>query len=176
MGSGESASKYAFYVELETIEGLMIGQHVFIDLNTASDEDRAPMLPAAFVMQEDGRFYVWAANDRNRIERREIRLGAYDEATECYPILGGLSLKDRIAYPDDTVHAGMIAADTDYLDPNAMPDSFDANYGMDDGMMLDDFGMYGDFSEPVELPELGEPDIGEPDDGEPVVDTVDIGG
>ena len=176
MGSGDSASKYAFYVELETIEGLMIGQHVFIDLNTASDEDRAPMLPAAFVMQEDGRFYVWAANDRNRIERREIRLGAYDEATECYPILGGLSLKDRIAYPDDTVHAGMIAADTDYLDPNAMPDSFDANYGMDDGMMLDDFGMYGDFSEPVELPELGEPDIGEPDDGEPVVDTVDIGG
>ena len=36
--------------------------------------------------------------------------------------------------------------------------------------------MYGDFSEPVELPELGEPDIGEPDDGEPVVDTMDIGG
>ena len=182
MGSGDTASKYAFYVELESIEGLMIGQHVFIDLNTASDEDRAPMLPAAFVMQEDGKFYVWAANDKNRIERREIRLGAYDEATECYPILGGLSLKDRIAYPDDTVHAGMIAAETDYLDPNAMPDGFEGNFGTDDGMMtddfgmIDDFGMYGDDSAPVELPELTDPMDVEPDDGEPVVDTVDIGG
>lgn len=137
MGAGDSSSKYAFYVELASIEGLMIGQHVFIDLDATPDEDRAPMLPAAFVMQEDGRFYVWAVNEKNRIERREIQLGAYDEATESYPIVSGLSLKDRIAFPDDTVHAGMIAAETNYLDPDAMPSDFGIDNGMIDNGMID---------------------------------------
>ena len=91
MGAGDSSSKYAFYVELESIEGLMIGQHVFIDLNVDVPDDSGLMLPAPFVMQEDGRFYVWAADVNNRIVKREITVGAYAEVTECWPVLGGLT-------------------------------------------------------------------------------------
>ena len=121
MGSGDSASKYAFYVELESIEGLMIGQHVFIDLNTAEQDDARMMLPAAFVMQENERFYVWAVGANNRIEKREIEVDAYDEATECYPVVGGLTVKDRIAFPDDTV---LLVAQLLRFRPDGRPERF----------------------------------------------------
>ena len=139
MGMGESSSKYAFYVELETIEGLMIGQHVFIDMNVAAESDSRLMLPASFVMQEGDRYFVWAADVNNRIEKREIRVDAYDEETECWQVLGGLNLKDRIAFPDDTIRAGMNAVETNYLDPNAvpMPGDEEWNFGADDGLIID---------------------------------------
>ncbi len=147
---GDSSSKYAFYVELASIEGLMIGQHVLIDLDAVETEDVEPMLPAAFVMQRDGRFFVWAANDKNRIELREITLGAYDGETECYPLLSGLTASDRIAFPDDTVHAGMLATETSYLDPDAPVDFGEFGMdGVDNGMMFDESGMFDSFELPA---------------------------
>ncbi len=169
MGSGDSASKYAFYVELESIEGLMIGQHVFIDLNTAEQDDARMMLPAAFVMQENERFYVWAVGANNRIEKREIEVDAYDEATECYPVVGGLTVKDRIAFPDDTVRAGMLATEANYLDPDAvpMPGEFGTNFGEDDIIIdsvdmpaEDGFNMIGDPSEDGAWTEPVSPEFG----------------
>ena len=133
-GTGEQASRYAFYVELEHVEGLLIGQHVLIDLNTAETDDSAMMLPKAFLTEENGRFFVWAANANNRIEKREVQVGMYAEETESYEITGGLTPKDRIAFPDDTVHAGMIASETVYTDPGAAPDN---------GGMLPDGGDFG---------------------------------
>ncbi len=146
-GGGDRASKYAFYVEPESIEGLMIGQHVLIDLNTADDASAALQLPSAFLMQEGGAFYVWAADATGHIEKRKIEVGAYDEAAEMYEILSGLSPKDRIAFPDDTVRAGMLATETQFADPNDaglngdMPGEWDesGNGGMVfDGAMIDD--------------------------------------
>ncbi len=163
MGSGDSASKYNFYVELDSIEGLMIGQHVFIDLNTAAEGGSAPMLPAAFVMAENGRFYVWAANANNRIERREIRLGAYDKASECYPIEGGLKATDRIAFPDATIRAGMLASETNYVDPNSLPVDFEPDYGFEDGTFgefTDDYVFAAPMDEPVDEPDAGSADFG----------------
>ena len=116
-GGGDQTSKYAFYVEPESIEGLLIGQHVLIDLNTTEPEDSGLWLPAAYLMQENDRFFVWAANENNRIEKREVQVGAYSADTESYEITDGLKPKDRIAFPDDTVHAGMIASETAYTDP-----------------------------------------------------------
>ena len=116
-GGGDRASKYAFYVEPESVEGLLIGQHVLIDLNAGGAETEALMLPAAFLMQEDGSFFVWAADAKDRIEKRRVEVGAYSEETECYEIRSGLTPKDRIAFPDDTVHAGMTASETAYVDP-----------------------------------------------------------
>ncbi len=158
-GMGERASKYAFYVEPESIEGLMIGQHVIIDLNAEQTQSTALMLPAAFLIEENGNYYVWAANANDRIEKRRVEIGAFDEMTESYEILSGLTAKDRIAFPDETVHAGMRATETAFTDPNEQPmpeggDSF-----------LPDNGMSGSFEEPAfDLPE------------EDFVDTVDFGG
>lgn len=140
-GFGEQTSRYAFYVELESIEGLLIGQHVLIDLNTAETDESAMMLPAAFLMQDDGRFYVWAANADNRIEKREVQVGMYAEESESYEIVGGLKPKDRIAFPDDTIHAGMIASETAYTDPDAMPDN-GGDFGFDGGDFMTNSDMY----------------------------------
>ncbi len=115
-GGGESASKYAFYVEPESIEGLMIGQHVVIDLNTDTDTSSALMLPAAFLFEENGSFFAWAADADGRIEKRAVTVGAYDEETERYEILDGLAGRDRIAFPDETIHAGMLATETAFTD------------------------------------------------------------
>ncbi len=146
-GGGDRASKYAFYVEPESIEGLMIGQHVLIDLNTADAADSTLALPAAFLMQEDGAFYVWAADVTGHIEKRRVEVGAFDEAAEMYEIVSGLSLKDRIAFPDDTVRAGMLATETQFADPNdaglngdmpVLPGEWDESGKVFDGAMIDD--------------------------------------
>ncbi len=113
---GERASKYAFYVEPDSIEGLMIGQHVVIDLNTDTDTSTALMLPAAFLFEENGSYFAWAADADGHIERRAVTVGAYDEETECWEILDGLARRDRIAFPDETIHAGMLATETAYTD------------------------------------------------------------
>ncbi len=154
-GGGDRASKYAFYVEPESIEGLMVGQHVLIDLNTAEQTDAALKLPAAFLMQEDGTFYAWAADATGHIEKRKVEVGAYDETDETYQILSGLSAKDRIAFPDDTVHEGMLATETAFADPsengmtgidepmlpNEWDEAMNGAFESFDGAMIDD-GMY----------------------------------
>ena len=115
-GGGESASKYAFYVEPESIEGLMIGQHVLIDLNMETDTSTAMMLPASFLFEENGSFCVWAADADGRIEKRAVTVGTYDEETERYEILDGLAMRDRIAFPDETIRVGMRATETAFTD------------------------------------------------------------
>ena len=137
----------------------MIGQHVIIDLNAEQTQSTALMLPAAFLIEENGNYYVWAANANDRIEKRRVEIGAFDEMTESYEILSGLTAKDRIAFPDETVHAGMRATETAFTDPNeqSMPEGGDS--------FLPDNGMSGSFEEPAfDLPE------------EDFVDTVDFGG
>ena len=106
-GSGESASKYAFYVSVESIDGLIIGQHVYIEMGgTASAEDGAIWLPEYYLLFTDDGTYVYAADANGRIERRAVTLGDYNEETCCYQILAGLTGEDRIAFPDDTVTVG----------------------------------------------------------------------
>lgn len=136
---GERASKYAFYVEPESIEGLMIGQHVLIDLNTDTDTSSAMMLPAAFLFEENGSFYAWAADADGRIEKRAVTVGAYDEETECYEVLDGLAMRDRIAFPDETIHVGMRATETAFSDPadnggmTVLPDGADGTWNTQGG-------------------------------------------
>lgn len=146
-GSGESASKYAFYVELDTIEGLLVGQHVYVEPgNDGSGNKTGLQLPEYYIMQENGKAYVYAQDGNERIEKREVTLGAYDEATMCYEITAGLALSDKIAYPDDSVQVGMKCSTTQYNDED-MGD-VDIDYQeYDDGMNYGDLGDMGDLGE-----------------------------
>lgn len=117
-GGGERASRYAFYVEPESIDGLLIGQHVLIDLNANAETNSGLMLPASFLFSEGDYFFVWAVDADGRIEKRNITVDAYDEETECFRVTGGLALRDRIAFPDATVHAGMLASESAFSDPS----------------------------------------------------------
>lgn len=114
---GDRASKYAFYVEPDSIDGLLIGQHVLIDLNTDTSESDALMLPAAFLIEENDSYYVWAVNGNGRIEKRKVMVSMYSEETECYKIVKGLDFTDRIAFPDETIRSGMLATETMPAEP-----------------------------------------------------------
>ena len=96
-----SSSRYPFYVELESTEGLMLGQHVYIELDLGEDAFTGISIPASFVvMEEDGNTFVWAENGRGKLEKRTVTLGEYNMMNDTYPILEGLTGEDFIAFPD----------------------------------------------------------------------------
>jgi len=115
-GSGEQASKYDFFVELSTNEGLLMGQHVYIELGAGSDQDAAALLlPVYYVVETEGEPFVYAADAENRIEKRAVILGDRDEENGTVAILEGLSYLDRIAFPDENVKVGMLTSETAYM-------------------------------------------------------------
>ena len=157
-GSGEQASKYDFFVELDNNEDLLMGQHVYIELGSGADQESdALLLPLYYVVENEGQPFVYAADGENRIEKRTVTLGDQDEENGTVAILDGLSYLDRIAFPDATVQAGMLASETAYvpedlgsMEPMDMG-GYDMN-GMDfEGADLEgaDFeGMDGETDEP----------------------------
>ena len=87
--SSVSATKYPFYVELPSAEGLLLGQHVYIELDEGQDDQQKEgiWLYSNYVVQDDSGAYVWAANDKKRLEKRYVELGEYDEDLAEYEIL-----------------------------------------------------------------------------------------
>lgn len=95
-----TASKYPFYVELENTDGLILGQHVYLEL--AVEEGQVTGIPVsmAFVSyEEDGTPYVWA-EDRGHLEKRHVTLGSINDMLGTVDIVEGLAEEDYIAYPD----------------------------------------------------------------------------
>ncbi|MBQ6067528.1 MAG: HlyD family efflux transporter periplasmic adaptor subunit [Clostridia bacterium] len=113
-----TSSKYPFYITVEDPEGLIVGQHVYIEPGeTVSNWSDQLMIPAYFVNDADDAPWVWAVNGRDRLEKREITLGDYDETTEQYAVLTGLTLDDYVAFPDETLQPGMKAEKIDGYAP-----------------------------------------------------------
>ena len=107
-GSDEmsASSKYPFYVELDSSEGMILGQHLY--LTVAGEEEAEPGHPegvtlgSAFIAyDEDGTTYVWADNGQGRLEKRALELGDYDMNRDAYQILSGLSEEDYVAFPNE---------------------------------------------------------------------------
>lgn len=76
-----SSSTYPFYVNLDSSEGLMLGQHVYIEPDEGQDEKKAGIwLNDYFIVDADTDSpYVWIANGQNKLEKRDVILGQYDE-------------------------------------------------------------------------------------------------
>jgi len=94
-----SASKYPFYLELDSTEGLLLGQHVYLQLET---QEEAPALTvgSAFVCyEEDGSTYVWA-EENGKLQKRTLELGDYLMANDAFGVVSGLTEEDYIAFPD----------------------------------------------------------------------------
>ena len=95
-----SSSKYPFYVELDDTEGLILGQHVYMELETEESDSEAVGISGAFVCyNEDGSAYVWAEKN-GKLEKRTVTLGEYDYMQDKQEILEGLSVEDYIAFPE----------------------------------------------------------------------------
>ena len=50
---------------------------------------------------------MWAANDKNRLEKRQVILGSHDDALAQYEIVDGVTASDKIAFPTEGLLEGM---------------------------------------------------------------------
>lgn len=99
-GEMGNTSKYPFYVDLDSTEGLMLGQHVYVQLLTEAGQTSGPSISGAFICyNEDGTAYVWAEKG-GKLEKRPVELGQYNAMADAQEITQGLSLEDYIAFPD----------------------------------------------------------------------------
>lgn len=172
--SAQTASKYPFYIALDSTEGLILGQHVYVEMDEGqSVEKEGIWLFEGYIGMDEEEPYVWAANKKNKLEKRKVELGEYDETLGEYEIKSGLSEDDYIAYPMEGLYEGVSAvtdeAEVDYSSP-----LYNQEGGMqeggemlpEDGEMLPEDGMIEDGEM---LPEEGEV---LPEDGveEPVIE------
>mgnify|MGYP006988990190 CR=1 FL=1 len=109
----ETSSKYPFYVTLDESENLMLGQHVYVepDLGQDSQEDEGSWrLPSWYISDLDTAPFVWAQGSSGKLEKRLVALGSQNEMGE-YEITEGLTLEDKIAFPEEGLEEGMICVD-----------------------------------------------------------------
>ncbi|MCC8068141.1 MAG: efflux RND transporter periplasmic adaptor subunit [Clostridiales bacterium] len=104
--SSSDTSTYSFYVELDSSDGLLLGQHVYMEANTGQSDKSGLWLEEFYIMEEDDGACVWLANTSNVIEKHAITLGEYDEEMAEYEILDGLEADDYIAFPTDGISEG----------------------------------------------------------------------
>ena len=106
--SPETASNYAFFINLESTDGLMLGEHIFIEPDSGQGNIKEGLwLSEFYIIQDDSDSYVWVENKKGKIEKRKVTLGDYDENMKEYKITSGLSNMDYIAYPEERIKEGM---------------------------------------------------------------------
>ena len=101
-----TSSKYPFYVDLDSTEGLMLGQHLYIRLETEAGQSAGIPISSAFVCYaEDGTAFVWA-EARGKLEKRPVTLGEYNPMTDSQEIISGITVEDYLAFPDENCQEG----------------------------------------------------------------------
>ncbi len=103
VGSDEmtSSSKYPFYIELDNTDGLILGQHVYLEVELEGEEETGLAISMAFLCyDDDGNPYVWAENNRGKLEKRIVTLGSMNDMMGTVNVIEGLSETDYIAFPD----------------------------------------------------------------------------
>ncbi|MFQ9941000.1 MAG: efflux RND transporter periplasmic adaptor subunit [Blautia hansenii] len=106
--SQNTSTSYPFYVELESSEGLLLGQHVYIEQDNGLEErEKGIWLDEAFIADIDKKPYVWAETGKGTLEKRTVVLGTYDENMMQYKIEKGLKSADYVAYPQEFLKEGM---------------------------------------------------------------------
>ena len=144
-GSDDTAmsSRYPFYVELDSSDGLLLGQHVYIEPDYGQDAEADAdtlKLPAYYINDADSSPWVWAQNAKGKLEKRSLTLGDYDAEMDTYVVTDGLTAEDYIAFPDETLKAGMtcVTYDEGTFDPGMSDGDMSGMDGMDgapvDGM------------------------------------------
>lgn len=103
-----TSSKYTFYVALDSMDGLMLGQHVYIELDMGLQPVKEGVwLYSYYIVMDDGDPYVWSSNGKDRLEKRVVELGEYDENLDQYEIKSGLTEEDLIAFPMPGLYEGV---------------------------------------------------------------------
>jgi len=106
-GSEDQSSSYPFYIELDTSADLILGQHVYIELAQEEEQKEGIWLYSGYFVFEDSETYVWVMDSKEKLEKRKVTLGDYDESLEKYQVLDGLKKDEYIAWPEERLKNGM---------------------------------------------------------------------
>ncbi len=158
-GDGQTTSStYPFYVALDSSEGLMLGQHVYIERDDGQEDKKDGLWLNEFYIAgldtEDP--YVWVANDKEKLEKRNVILGKYDENLGEYEIVDGLSLKDWIAYPQENLEEGMSTTTSETaLENMELPEYSETEYTGEDMPSVEEMESTDMSEDPGEYTEEG---------------------
>ena len=131
--SSDSSTSYPFYVELESTDGLMLGQHIYMEIdngqNEETEEEDGIWLDDYLIdLTDESNPFVWKDNNGTLIKQK-ITLGKHDDDLFKYLVTEGLSEDDLIAVPDESLSEGMKTTDmasmTDTTDTTDMTDTVD---------------------------------------------------
>ena len=165
--SQTSTSTYPFYVNLDSSDGLMLGQHVYIEMDEGQEEKKSGIwIGDYYIVDADTENpYVWAADSKGRLEKRSVILGQHDDNLSEYEIVDGLTKDDSIAFPSDTLVEGMTAKDISEMESDESLDMDSDGESYMDGA-YDDSSEYseGDNMEPLDDSSSSEIIDGEIDD------------
>lgn len=137
------SNSYPFYIELDSSEGLMLGQHVYVEADYGQSEERAGIwLDESFICDADtDNPYVWVDNGKGKLEKRSVTLGQHDDDLFQYEIADGLKKEDKITYPEEGLEEGMKTAvgsngqmgQSNPVSDGASMDFSDENFSGEDG-------------------------------------------
>lgn len=146
--SGESATQYNFYVTLENSDDMMMGQHLYILPGTVTAAAGTVALPSTFIVQEGDSAYVWASSHNDKLEKRTVTLGDYQEDSDSYIITDGLTADDYVADPTGSLTEGssVVKYDSESYG-SAGVDSADSSAMADGSMDMEYFGDMSTFTE-----------------------------
>ena len=108
MGDGMStATSYPFYITLDDTNGLLLGQHVYIQISAAAIGDDLLRIPEGYVMDilMDEETWlttgtVWTVStETGTLTKATVTLGEYDPTYGTYVILEGITAESYLADP-----------------------------------------------------------------------------
>jgi hypothetical protein len=98
---GPSTILGQFQPEEYPCDGLILGQHVYLEVETEEGEAAGIPVSMAFICyNDDGSAYVWAENGRGKLEMRAVTVGDFNDMMGTVNIIEGLTEEDYIAFPD----------------------------------------------------------------------------
>ena len=111
-GGGDAMStstSYPFYITLDSTEGLLLGQHVYIQISASAVGDDLLRIPEHYVMDVlmDEETWlttgtVWGVDpETDKLVKVPVTLGEYDPTYGTYVILEGITAESYLADPTD---------------------------------------------------------------------------
>ena len=105
-----SSTKYPFYVTLDDSEGLMMGQHLYIELGQTDAEemdfsDGTYIYDYYISYDDEGNPFVWASKG-GKLVKQSVELGDYYDEQMVYSV-SGIDGDTEIAYPMEDFTDGM---------------------------------------------------------------------
>jgi HlyD family secretion protein len=110
-----SSTSYPFYITLDSTDGLLLGQHVYIQISAAAIGDELLRIPEGYILDvaTDEETWlttgsVWGVNmETMTLTKISVTLGEYDPTYGTYVILDGITPESFLADPaDDGVKEG----------------------------------------------------------------------